>query len=429
VRAGIAYESELDAISLKCEERVGKQGIQGAEISGTSGTVPQPVTAGRARILFLIDEIGGIAEGGTERQVFQLIELASRLGYEPRLAVLRGTKWLTEEQAGCPIYFAGAKSLLRPSGWRACVRLIQWMRRERISLVQTFFAECNVFGPWLGRLAGVPVVIGSRRNLDQWGGRAAWIKPWMLRLQRLTNVSADCVIANSLVVAEETLKAEKLPPSKMHVAYNGIDLAKFSGLDRLREQARQMLGIQRDDIVVGNISCFREVKGIPQFVDAARIVLEKEPHMRFLAVGDGELYAAVVDRIRQYGLEDRFHLAGEQTDVLPYLAAMDIGVLSSLAEGFSNSLLEYMASGLPAVATEVGGNREALEGVGLLVPSDDPKALAEAILELRTPGLRQLLGQAARQRVERFSLARAEKRMKEIYAELLQAKGVFPQEH
>jgi glycosyltransferase involved in cell wall biosynthesis len=394
-----------------------------------NGIVPQPVMAGKARILLLIDEIGGIAEGGTERQVLQLIELATRLGYEPRLAVLRGTEWLTEEQAGCPIYFAGVNSLLRPSGWRAGAKLVQWMRREQISLVQTFFVECNVFGPWLGRLAGVPVIVGSRRNLNQWHGLPVWMASWMLRLQRLTNMSADCVIANSLVVAEETFKTEKLPHRKMHVAYNGIDLAKFSRLAELRDQAREMLGIEQDEIVVGNISCFREVKGLAQFVDAARLVLEKEPRIRFLAVGDGEQYAQVVDRIRQYGLEDRIHLAGQQTDVLPYLAAMDIGVLSSLAEGFSNSLLEYMASGLASVATEVGGNREALEGAGLLVPPDDPEALADAILELRSSGLRQLMGQAARQRVERFSLARAEKRMKEIYAELLQAKGILPKEH
>ncbi len=403
-------------------------GLAGTQTSGISGIVAKPATAGQARILFLIDEIGGIAEGGTERQVLQLIELATRLGYEPRLAVLRGTEWLTQEQAGCPIYFAGANSLLRPSGWSACASLVQWMKQERISLVQTFFVECNIFGPWLGRLAGVPVIVGSRRNLNQWQGRPAWVEPWMLMLQRLTNRSADCVIANSLVVAEETFKTERLPHRKLHVAYNGIDLAKFSRLDELREQARQMLGIGQDEIVVGNISCFRKVKGIPQFVDAARLVLEKEPHMRFLAVGDGEQHALVVERIRHYGLEDRFHLAGQQTDVLPYLAAMDIGVLSSLAEGFSNSLLEYMASGLPAVATEVGGNREALEGAGILVPPDDPEALAEAILELRSAALRQKLGLAARQRVERFSLARAEKRMKEIYAELLREKGTLPKE-
>ena len=404
------------------------QGLTGTQVSGISGVVSQPATSGNVRILFLIDEIGGIAEGGTERQVLQLIELATRLGYEPRLAVLRGTEWLTEKEAGCPIYSAGANSLLRFSGWRACAGLIQWMRDERISLVQTFFVECNVLGPWLGRLAGVPVIVGSRRNLNQWHGRSAWVEPWMLLLQRLTNMSADCVIANSLVVAEETFKLEKLPQGKMHVAYNGIDLAKFSRLNELREQARQMLGVGPDEILVGNISCFRWGKGIPQFVDAARLVLEKEPRMRFLAVGDGDQNALVVERIRQYGLEDRFHLAGQQTDVLPYLAAMDIGVLSSLGEGFSNSLLEYMASGLPAVATEVGGNREALEGAGILVPPDDPKALADAILELESATLRQTMGLAARQRVERFSLARAEKRMKEIYAELLQAKGTVPRE-
>ncbi|MHB1937655.1 MAG: glycosyltransferase [Acidobacteriaceae bacterium] len=120
---------------------------------------------------------------------------------------------------------------------------------------------------------------------------------------------------------------------------------------------------------------------------------------------DGPLYALVVERIRQYRMEDRFHLVGQQRNVLPYLAAMDIGMLSSLAEGFSNSLLEYMASGLASVATEVGGNREALEGAGILVPPDNPEALAEAILQLRSTALRQQLGQVARQRVERFSLA------------------------
>jgi glycosyltransferase involved in cell wall biosynthesis len=297
------------------------------------------------------------------------------------------------------------------------------MRRQRIMLVQTFFIECNILGPWLARLAGVPVVIGSRRNLNEWMG------PAIRQIQRLANLSADCILANSKIAAQSIQGAERVPQRKLHIAYNGIDLAKFSRLHQLREQARQMMGVAEDEILVGNVSCMRKVKGIRQFVDAARIVLASDARMRFVVVGDGPEYAQVVERIRKYGLQDRIHLAGQQTDVLPYLAAMDIGVLSSLAEGFSNSLLEYMASGLPAVATEVGGNREALGGAGILVPPDDPEALANAILELRSVALRQQLGLAARQRVERFSLARAEKRMKEIYAELLQAKGTLPKEN
>ncbi len=357
--------------------------------------------------------------------MLQLIQLAHRLGYDPRLAVLRGTEWLTEGQAGCPIYFAGVRNPLFPSGWGACRKLVQWMRRERIALVQMFFVECNLFGPWLARMAGVPVVIGSRRNLLPWGDRPAWMEPALRTVQRLANLQVDCVAANSLVVAEVTCKTEHVPQRKLHVVYNGIDLAQFSQLDSLRAKARQMLGVGEDEILVGNISCMRSIKGIPQFVEAARLVLQQEPGMRFVAVGDGEHYALVQERIRQYGLEDRIHLAGLQTDVLPYLAAMDIGVLSSLAEGFSNSLLEYMASGLPSVATDVGGNREALGDTGFLVPPNDPAALAEAILRLRAPAVRQQMGLAARQRAERFSLSRAEKRLEEMYGELLHGKGIF----
>ena len=410
--------------SVAGEGNLGKQNLTMAPILGTDGIAAE-ASAWKPRILFLIDEIGSIADGGTERQVLQLIGLAHRLGYEPRLAVLRGTEWLTEEQAGCPIYFAGVRNPLLPSGWSACRRLVRWMRRERIALVQTFFVECNLFGPRLARLAGVPAVISSRRNLIPWGARPAWMEPLLRMAQRLANLQVDCVAANSLVVAELVFKMEHVPQQKLDVVYNGIDLAKFSELNQLRTQARQMLGVGEDEILVGNISCMRSIKGIPQFVEAARLVLEQEPRMRFVAVGDGEQYALVQERVRQYGLEDRIHLAGLQTDVQPYLAAMDIGVLSSLAEGFSNSLLEYMASGLPSVATDVGGNREALRDTGFLVPPNDPAALAEAILRLRTLAVRQKMGLAARQRVERFSLARAEKRMAEMYGELLHAKGIF----
>ncbi len=365
------------------------------------------------RILFLIDEIGSIADGGTERQVLQLVHVATRLGYAPRLAALRGTEWLTEDKAGCPVYLAGAHSLLRPSGWGNCLGLVRWMRREQIDLVQTFFIECNIVGPWLARWAGVPVVIGSRRNLNDWMG------PWTRMIQRMANLSTDCIVANSQIAADAMVSTERVPPHKMRVAYNGIDLKKFSALDQQRSRARQTLGIADNEILIGNISCMRPVKGLLQFVDAASMALTKDSSMRFVIVGDGSERTAIAERIRHHGIEDRIQLAGAQMDVLPYLAAMDIGVLSSLAEGFSNSLLEYMACGLPAVATDVGGNREALEETGILVPPDDPTALAEAILRLRDPVLRRQLGHTARQRVERFSLARAERCMEELYGELL----------
>ena len=403
--------------------------MQTEQLSEIDQTDKNDSASAKPRILFLIDEIGGITEGGTERQVLQLIQLALRLGYEPHLAVLRGTEWLDQDQAGCPVYLAHADSLVHLSGWKGCLGLVRWMRRQRIALVQTFFTECNILGPWLARLAGVPVVIGSRRNLSQWQGRTSWLQPVMRQMQRLSNLSADCIVSNSQVVAEAMGSMERLPRHKRRVAYNGIDLTKFSGLTQQRSHARQMLGIGQDEILVGNISCMRFVKGLHRFVDVAQIVREKDPALRFLIVGDGPERAGITDRIRAHGLEDRIHLAGAQTDVFPYLAAMDIGVLSSRAEGFSNSLLEYMASALPAIATDVGGNREALEDTGILVPPDDPAALAEAILRLRSLSLRKELGAAARRRAELFSLERAEERMQQIYGELLSSKGILQEKN
>jgi glycosyltransferase involved in cell wall biosynthesis len=384
----------------------------------------EPVSGARKlRILFLIDEIEGITEGGTERQILQLIQLARRLNYEPRLAILRGSEWLLEERAGCPVYLAGARSLWQLSGWRACRELAVWMRREQITVVQTFFMESNIIGPLLARMAGVPVVIGSRRNLNQWQERPGWTRPFFRQLQRLANVPTDCIVGNSQVVTEAMTRVEGVSPHKMRIAYNGIDLKKFSGVEQQRVRARRILGVADDRILIGNISCMRLVKGLDQFVEAARIALEKDPNLQFMIVGDGVERPAIAERIRRHGLEEQIHLAGAQENVLPYLAAMDIGVLSSLAEGFSNSLLEYMASGLATVATDVGGNREALEDTGILVPPADPAALAQAILQLRSPELRRELGHAARRRVEQFSLERAERRMEEIYSELLIAKG------
>lgn len=395
------------------------------QVSGTCERAEPVSSARKLRILFLIDEIEGITEGGTERQILQLIQLARRLDYEPRLAILRGSEWLGEERAGCPVYLAGARSLVRLSGWRACRELALWMRREQITVVQTFFMESNIVGPLLARLAGVPIVIGSRRNLNQWQERPRWMRPFFRQFQRLANLPTDCIVGNSQVVTEAMTRVEGVAAHKMRIAYNGIDLKNFSGVEHQRVRARRMLGVADDRILVGNISCMRLVKGLDQFVEAARIVLKRDPSLQFMIVGDGVERRAITERIRRHGLEEQIHLAGAQENVLPYLAAMDIGVLSSLAEGFSNSLLEYMASGLATVATDVGGNREALGETGILVPAGDPAALAEAILELRSPELRQQLGQAARRRVEQFSLEQAERRMEEIYSELLTAKGLL----
>lgn len=385
------------------------------QTAGSEG-VRRESSAPKLRVLFLIDEIGSLDGGGTERQVLQMIRLLRRLGHEPSLAVLRGTEWLTAEEAGCPVYSARARSLFGPSGWRGCYKLVRRMRRERVDLLQTFFVESNIVGPWLARLAGVPVVVGTQRNLDPGKSLVRWARRW-------TSQWVDRVIVNSQGVWDMMVATRGVASYKLRVAYNGIDLTEFSGLPSLRTEMRRSLGIEENEILVGNVSVMRPIKGLVPFVEAVKLAVRKDQTLRFVLVGGGDQMPLVAELIRQYGLENHVRMAGPQTDVLPYLAAMDIGVLSSLAEGFSNSLLEYMASGLPVVATDVGGNREALGDTGILVPPNDPSAIAEAILDLRSTGLRRRLGQAAQHRVERFSLEQAERRMEEIYEDCFAAKG------
>jgi glycosyltransferase involved in cell wall biosynthesis len=119
--------------------------------------------------------------------------------------------------------------------------------------------------------------------------------------------------------------------------------------------------------------------------------------------------------IEKHGLQRQFHLVGAAEDVRSFLAAMDIAVLCSFAEGFSNSLLEYMAAGLPIIATDVGGNREALGDAGVLIQPNDAVALSNAILALLDPIRRNQFGNSAKTEIHRFDIRNAELRMGEIY--------------
>ncbi len=362
------------------------------------------------RILYLIDEMEAITAGGTERQVLQMIRLVREAGLEPQLAVMRGTGWLTEVQAGCPVEHFRISSFTSVAGLRELARLRRWVRKQRFHVLQTFFLEANLVGPVVAWLAGVPVILGSRRNMNYWMG-------WKLAaLQRLANLFATRLVANCRAVADCIVRMEKVRASKVDVIYNGIDLEYFRPCPEQRAQMRSQLGIAEDEVLVGNVSALRPIKGVEHFVSAAAAVLQHESRARFVLVGDGPLRQQLQDQAARLGIAPRFLIAGAQEDIRPWLNACDVAVLTSESEGFSNSILEYMAMGLACVATDVGGNREVLtEGAGVLVPQCDDRALAEALLHLvRNPKRRQM-AQVARSTVARFGLPSAREALAHYY--------------
>ncbi len=379
------------------------------------GDLSVPVAEG-GRMLFLIDEMSSITAGGTERQLLQMIHIARACGWTPQICVLRRSAWFSDEIAGCPVKRLDWDNLVSVQSAGHGFRTARWLRKERFDVMQTIFPESNLIGPWLAKLAGIPVVLGTRRNLSPGAGSRLGVR---VLLQRVTNHLTTAILVNSEAVLRRTRQLERTAVRKLFVIHNGIDLKLMASPPGLREQMRRELGLQEGELLVGNLSGLRPVKGIDIFVDAAVVAHRSCPQMRFVIVGEGELRAEVEALIERVGLKGICMVAGPAMDVRPYLAAMDIAVLCSKAEGFSNSLLEYMAAGLATVATDVGGNREALGGSGLLIAPNDPQALARAIVSLLDSRHREVLGLAARQAVQQFDLPAAEAKTADIYRRLL----------
>jgi glycosyltransferase involved in cell wall biosynthesis/peptidoglycan/xylan/chitin deacetylase (PgdA/CDA1 family) len=363
------------------------------------------------RVLFLIDEVASLSVGGTERQLLQIAEMASKAGMLPEIAVLRGSHVLTNEVTSCPIRCNDLRSFHQPSAIRQLCEFVAWMRRKRFHVLQTFFVESNLIGPLLGRMAGIPVILSSRRNLNH------AMSPGALFRQRISNRLVTRIVANSQAVKAAVIRTESAPAGKIDVLRNGIDLSTFHRDLAARREIRQKMGVADNEILIGNTSRLYPVKCIHDFLQAAAMVVARIFSARFCIIGDGPLRQELEALAASLNIAGRVHFEGACNNMGSYLNALDMGVLCSEAEGFSNSLLEYMAMGLPCIATDVGGNREMLgEQAGLLVPAHRHELLADAMLRLlQNPQERSAFSIAARQRAAQFSVSAAQSALAEYF--------------
>jgi glycosyltransferase involved in cell wall biosynthesis len=235
---------------------------------------------------------------------------------------------------------------------------------------------------------------------------------WLGRLySRLASVTvANCAACRRAILADELAR-----PESVIVLENGVDLERFLAVPALDAgwPCRR----------VGAVANLRRVKGLDVLVRAAQRLAGAHPDVTFQVAGEGELRPQLEQAIRDAGLARRFGLPGSVHDIPAFLANVDVAVLSSRAEGMCNAVLEYMAAGRAIVATAVGANTEMIaDGVhGLLVPPDDPEALAAGLDRLvREPALAARLAAAARQRaVERYSREAMVRRFEEFYRDLV----------
>jgi glycosyltransferase involved in cell wall biosynthesis len=380
----------------------------------------------KANVLVMVDSFD---MGGAESQAVLLARLLRDDGtYAVSLACLRREGVLLEaaEALGLgeiPEY--RLTSFYNRNMVTQLRRFVSFLKERRIDVVHPQSFYTNIFGTVGAALARVPVRIAFR------GETAGWRTPAQNFIERCSYRLASAVHANSEAV-RDYLTNSGISPDKIITVHNGLDLARVTPPPGLaRDEALAILGLPLETelrfvTIVANMR--HEVKDHQMFLRAAARVYREFPNAGFVLAGEGELLESLRQLSIQLGIGKNVFFIGPCEKIAALLFISDVCVLSSKAEGFSNSILEYMAAARPVVATDVGGAREAIaEGEsGYLVPSgDDADMAARIVTLLHDPALAHAMGQRSREIVEqRFSSQAQLEHTSALYARLLAQAGI-----
>lgn len=354
--------------------------------------------------------------GGSERQFASLAKAMRQGAFQVEL----GCVWRTgafQEGLGEVAEFSPWGSLYGRHSLRVRWRLARCLRGHRIAIAHAFDFYSNLMLIPAARLARVPVVIGSQRQLGDLLNRSRFAA------QHLAFRLCDCVVSNSQAAAR-LLAQQGLPEKKIEVIPNGLPEEAF-------RQAAPAFPKLPGTLRIGMIARMNNpVKNYPGLLQAAARLAPRFPNLEVFLVGDGPLRPELERMVQSLGIERQVRFLGDRRDIPEVLASLDISVLPSFSESLSNAILESMAAGLPVVATKVGGNIDLVrEGeTGFLVPSKDEASLAGAVEQLLLrPDLRAEFGKRARQAAyDNFSMDQALQRYERLYFRLLSAKGWKP---
>ncbi len=283
----------------------------------------------------------------------------------------------------------------------------------KVDLIHTHDFYTNVFGMAAASLARTDAKVASKRETLAMRSRPQEI------VERLAFGRADAVVANSVAVRDHLIE-RSVPATKIDVIYNGVDLSRFEESGSRVSAFKDSIGLNGGDRLITLVANLRHpVKDVPMFLRAAKLVSEAAVSVNFAIAGEGELETDLKALASELGVAKSTHFLGRCADVPALLSASCACVLTSKAEGFSNSIIEYMAAGKPVVATRVGGAAEAiLEGeTGYLVDPGDDEGMAKRLIELLNDGEQAaVMGAQGRSRAASEFSAKAQlKKTLELY--------------
>jgi sugar transferase (PEP-CTERM/EpsH1 system associated) len=377
-------------------------------------TIPgkQKLQVRRLRILHVIPQL---MPGGTEYTLLRLIRALDSAEFEHEICATRAIDpEFAKSQMVSPKAFCVGKPGARYQF--PFFRLAHMMRSIRPDVVHS--------RNWGGieaiaaaRFAGVPVVVHSEHGyeLDSLGGL-----PYRRRIFRKAAFAmADAVFTNSRELREYHARETWTSSERLRVIYNGVDTNRFRPDLSVRDRVREELSIAPDCLLLGSVGRLVAIKDHRTLLNAASLLAGQGVKVKLLLAGAGpESTALQRQAAEDVNLRDRVIFTGASDRISELLNAMDIFVLPSLGEGMSNTLLEAMASGLPVVASRVGGNPELIqdEEAGFLFNAGDSANLVELLKRFCEPALRQRLGNACRTTaIQRFSVDRMVEEYRSLY--------------
>ena len=364
------------------------------------------------RALRVLSVISQLQVGGAQAYLTRIAPRIRQYGVEMDICALEPVGSMVEEleRAGVVVHGTPYGSRVTRSNTLTLLRTIDSIRRivsrGRFDIVHTYLFWADILGVSGAWLARCPRIIVGRRSLH-----SGIHDPTVLfhALEQVMNRLASEVIANSQAVLRDNVAHERFLPSKRSVIYNGIDANLYEPV------AGKLSGPLR----LVTVGALAPLKGQAYAIQAMRLVADAGLDARLVFVGAGPDEAKLRQLSNEIRVADRITFAGEHTDPRPFLSSAEIFLLPSRQEGFSNAILEAMASALPVIATDVGGNSEAVvhRRGGLVVEPEKPESLAAAIVEMnRLRGDLEAMGRFNRRRVvELFSLDASARKLADLY--------------
>ncbi len=359
-----------------------------------------------------------LIKGGRERRMLELIKgLLSAGGYKITLVILEDiVEYDYVHQLPIELVIVARRSRFDLSAWSRLKKLVNQVKPDIIhswSSLASFFLIPTLLTHRVkfinGIIADAPLNMGYS---DKMYFRA-----------KLTYAFSDIVISNS----KAGIKSYDAPADKSVCVYNGIDFKRFDNLKDPVSLGKEILGEAKDKFfTAGMVAAFQDRKDYGTLINAAIDLCREDMNMRFLLVGKGDLMEGFKKKVADAGLEKQILFLGARADVESLIQLFDVGLLMTNSrlhgEGVSNSIIEYMAGGVPVVASRGGGTDEVLDGNnGLLIDAFSKDQLKEKILYLKNnPVRRKEMGNYAKSYARKhFNLANMTKEYVQLYDKLL----------